>query len=88
MDVIFMQAIKEWTDKNDIQAIIEFNFQTCQWLFKFYKRCSEGVREWKYVVPESYLGNVFEPQRGFSVMSMLAEAEEKFGLVEKENDNE
>lgn len=88
MDTVLMQAIKEWADKNNIQIIMEYNFQNCRWLFKFYKECTDGVREWEYVVPESYLTSTFEPQRGFSVIKMLAEAEEKFGLVEKENNNE
>lgn len=84
MGTVYMQAIKEWSDEKDIQVIMEFNFQTCQWLFKFYKKCTDGIREWKFAVPESYLSGQFEQFRYFSVLNMLAEAEGKF--KEKVND--
>lgn len=84
MDTVIMQAIKEWSDEKDVQIIMSFNFQTCRWEFKFYKSCTEFIEEWKYIVPEAYMACQLEQFRGFSVLKMLAEAEEKF--KEKTND--
>lgn len=78
MGATYIQIIKEWSDEKDIQIIAEFNFQTGQWLFKFYKKCTDGIREWKYVIPDSLLTRKTGQFAYFSLLNMLAEAEEKF----------
>lgn len=88
MDKIYMQTIKEYADNNNIHIIMEFDFQTCQWLFRFYKNCIDGIKSCEFTVPESYLTNTFEQKREFSLLSMLAEAEEKFKDMKEEIPND